>query len=157
MIALSLVLGVNGWAQAEPAPPESPEDLWLQAPNPALDPAQVVRIQLNALRQGDDEGLAVVYRFASPGNRKQTGPLARFSAMLRNSYPQLIGHESVELAPTLIDGARAIQAVEVLGQDEQTHRYVFLLRRQKQVPFENCWMTDSVVVPEREALPVPDV
>ena len=46
-------------------------------PEPELTPNDVVRIQLLAMQQNDDNdfGIEVTFRFASPANKKQTGPL----------------------------------------------------------------------------------
>ena len=54
-------------------------------PEPALSPGDVIRIQLEALRHNDeqDRGIAVAFRFASPANRANTGPLSRFTAMIK--------------------------------------------------------------------------
>jgi len=48
------------------------EDL---VPTPALTPAEVVRIQLEALRNNDEQnrGIEVAFRFASPANRAKEG------------------------------------------------------------------------------------
>ena len=58
-------------------------------PDPALSPGDVVRIQLEALRRNDeqDRGIAVAFRFASPANRTNTGPLSRFIAMIKEAGP----------------------------------------------------------------------
>ena len=78
MRAPALLLAATLLASA-PAASADPlaEDL---VPDPALTPEQVVRIQLEALRNNDagDRGIAVAFRFASPGNRQNTGPLPRF-------------------------------------------------------------------------------
>lgn len=136
-----LALAVPENAPAAKAPPAD------AAPNPALDPAEVVRTQLEALKADNDAGIAVVFRFASPQNRQATGPLERFTQMLRSSYPQLLGHRSSKLAPTVIEGSEAFQAVEVTARDGTTHRFVFILGRQTAVPFQDCWMTEGVMQP----------
>ena len=56
-------------------------------PKPELTPEQVVEIQVEALRKNDvptpDAGIATTFRFASPGNRKVTGPLERFAPIVK--------------------------------------------------------------------------
>lgn len=51
-------------------------------PSPDLSPDQVVRIQLDAMARNDepapDSGIATAFKFASPENQAQTGPLDRF-------------------------------------------------------------------------------
>lgn len=130
-------------------------------PSPGLSPSDVVRIQLDALQHNDtpepDAGIAVVYRFSSPGNRAQTGPLPRFSEMIRSGYPEMLNHREAHLPPPLIQDGEAIQPVEVVGRDGAAYRYLFILSRQTEPPYTGCWMTDSVVAdPEVAPLPAPE-
>lgn len=121
------------------------EPLVASKPGPQLDPAQVVRAQLSALQRGSSADMATVFRFASPGNQSRTGPVARFEKMLREGYPELIGHVSVRLAPTVIDGDQAVQGVELTARDGRSFQYIFMLTRQSAAPCIACWMTDSVL------------
>ncbi len=118
-------------------------------PNPGLPPDAVVRILLDALRDNDrpapDAGIALAFRFASPGNRAQTGPLARFSEMMRNGYPEMLNHREARLLQVLVQDAEAIQPVELVAKDGTAHRYLFILSRQTEPPCAGCWMTDSVL------------
>ena len=118
-------------------------------PDPGLDPATVVRLQLKALAHNDqpmaDAGVAVVFDFASPANRAQTGPLDHFSAILHAMYAPLLNHRSAQLRPIVMQGNRAVQMVDLVGRNGLPMRYVFLLSRQSQPPYAGCWMTDSVV------------
>lgn len=49
-------------------------------PHPTLTPRQVVGLQLEAPGRNDDPDAGV----ASAANRRATGPVARFAALLRN-------------------------------------------------------------------------
>ena len=124
-------------------------------PDPGLDPASVVRIQLKAMEHNDrpspDAGLAVVFSFASPGNREQTGPLAHFSAMIHASYGQLLNHRSARLNKTVVQGDQALQGVELVDQKGETARFVFVLSRQSEPPYAGCWMTDGVLPQPEDA------
>lgn len=117
-------------------------------PHPALSPAAVVQLQLAALafvdRPTRDAGLAVVWGFASPGNRSLTGPPKRFAAMIRDGYPEMLNHRSASLAPLVMDGELALQGVELIDREGRRHRYVFQLSKQPDGEFRDCWMTDSV-------------
>lgn len=119
-------------------------------PNPALDPAAVVRIQLDALAHVDrpvrNAGLAIVFSFASPGNQAQTGPLDKFVGMIRRGYPDMLNHRSATLVKTKIDGDQALQGVEIIDRAGLAHHYVFILSRQHDAPFKDCWMTDGVII-----------
>ena len=53
-------------------------------PDPSLSPQDVVSIQIEALRNNDtpyeNRGIEVTFNFASPANKRITGPLERFTA-----------------------------------------------------------------------------
>ena len=58
----------------------------LLAPHPALSPAEVVVIQLDALQANaaeNDAGIAQAWAFAHPDNKRMTGPLPRFAQSSR--------------------------------------------------------------------------
>ncbi len=119
-------------------------------PDPGLSPGDVVRIQLEALGSNDatDAGIAVAYRFASPANRKSTGPFPRFAAMIRNGpYAPMLDYRSAAYGPVEVVGDRARQRVALAGPFGSV-TYRFYLSRQTRTPFENCWMTDAVIVEE---------
>ena len=117
-------------------------------PDPALSPAAVVQLQLAALARVDqperDAGFAIVFGFASPGNRSQTGPLKRFAGLIREGYPAMLNHRSTSLAPLVMQGDIALQGVELIDRIGVLHRYVFQLSKQLDGEFKDCWMTDSV-------------
>lgn len=148
-VSLCCVLIWPLYAQAQSAAPGP-------APSPELSPSEVVRIQLEALQHNDSPqpgaGIAMVFKFSSPGNRAQTGPLPRFSEMLRNGYPEMLNHREVRLPPPLIQEDEAIQPVEVVAKNGAAYRYLFILSRQTEPPYAGCWMTDSVLT-DPEAAP----
>lgn len=129
--------------------------LALPKPDPSLDPVTVVKLQLEALAHVDqpvkDAGLAVVFRFASPGNQAQTGRLEKFSRMIRSGYAEMLNHRSATVVKSTIDGDQALEAVELIDRAGVLHRYVFILSRQSEAPYKDCWMTDGVVNAPGEA------
>lgn len=119
------------------------------APHPDLAPDEVVRIQLEALRDGgpDDAGIAVAFRFASPENRRVTGPLARFARMIRSgAYAPMLSFTDAVFAPLEEQGRQAIQDVTLVAPGVDPVRYRFILSRQDETggPLDRCWMTDAV-------------
>ena len=74
----------------------------LLAPDPALSPAEVVAIQLNALQANEaatDTGITQTWAFAHPDNKRMTGPLPRFAQMIKGpQYRMLLNHRSHEVA-----------------------------------------------------------
>lgn len=121
-----------------------------KGPRPELDPPQVVEAMLMALRKNTDQGIAELYKFSSPKNREKTGPLSSFGGMIREGFPDLLGHRAARAGVPLIDGDRAMMPVEVIGSDDQPHRYVFLLSKQSVPECAGCWMADAVFSPDGE-------
>ncbi len=67
--------------------PESGPQSFDPAPLPKLEPAGVVRFQVEALRKNtvSNDGIELTYRLASPGNKRYTGPLDRLIDMVRSA------------------------------------------------------------------------
>lgn len=119
-------------------------------PAPSLSPTEVVTIVLNALQHNDDPqpdaGIATTFEFASPANRVATGPLARFALMIKNpAYRVMLGFRSAMRGRLELDGDHARQRVVIVGHDGAQVAYVFLLSKQPDGPYANCWMTDGVI------------
>lgn len=113
-------------------------------PAPTLSPAAVVEAQLAAFRESTDEGLVRAFSFASPANQSQTGPATRFAQMIREAYPELLGHQSAVLGPARLNQDTAMQAVDVVSREGRVFHYLFILSRQDAGACSGCWMTDSV-------------
>ena len=123
----------------------------LPTPSPADAPGDVVTQQLDALASNDDPvadaGVLTAYNFASPGNRRATGPRRRFVRMVHGPrYAPMIDHVEAVRGPIEGDGDRASQRVTLTGPEGRTVTYRFGLSVQPTGPFADCWMTDSVVV-----------
>lgn len=126
-------------------------------PNPKLTPGQVIAIQIQALRNNsrmpDDGGIAITFNFASPANRRMTGPLPRFIQMLKNPfYKTMLDFERYEAGPIERSGDDAQQRVTLIDAKGNRAIFLWVLSKQQQAPYENCWMTDSVhrINPEHE-------
>ncbi len=116
------------------------------APAPRFSPEDVVRIQLEALRNNDekDRGIAVAFRFASPENRRSTGPLPRFRRMIKEApYEIMLSFEEATFGPVEMTDTGARQRV-VLRAQEQLRQFTFELSQREYEPCAGCWMTDSV-------------
>lgn len=158
LVLVFMVLGItlsgctmNAFGQAG----EEPE-VTLPTPSPALSPEQVVRLQLESLQHNDEsnQGIAAAFNFASPDNKRNTGPLARFVKMLKTPpYNAMLNHRSIEFDPIEISGDRATQRIKLTGADGQSTVYIFMLSKQTQAPYQNCWMTDGVTVEPSKDLP----
>ena len=116
-------------------------------PEPKLKPNDVVRLQLLAMQQNDDSdfGIEVTFRFASPANKKQTGPLKRFISLVRNpSYRPLLNHINATFLELTVEEVFAVQDVIITTSNGERIGYRFRLSIQKGPLFPGCWMTDSV-------------
>ena len=117
-------------------------------PEPELKPNDVVRLQLLAMQQNDesDIGIEVTFRFASPANKKQTGPLQRFIRLVRNpSYRPLLNHTNATFLELTVKEDFAVQEVVITTSNGERIGYRFRLSIQKGPVYPGCWMTDSVV------------
>ena len=117
-------------------------------PEPKLKPNDVVRLQLLAMQQNDesDIGIEVTFRFASPANKKQPGPLQRFISLVRNpSYLPLLNHSNATFLELTVEEDFAVQDVIITTSKGERIGYRFRLSIQKGPLCPGCWMTDSVV------------
>ena len=117
-------------------------------PDPKLKPNDVVKLQLIAMQQNDDSdfGIEVTFRFASPANKRQTGPLKRFIRLINNtSYRPLLNHIKATFLELTIEENFAVQDVIITTSKGNRIGYRFRLSIQKGPLYPACWMTDSVI------------
>jgi hypothetical protein len=100
--------------------------------------------------------VALVFAFASPGNRAAAGSLERFAAMVRDdAYRPLLHHRRAARGLLRVDGDRATQRVVVTTVRGERVAYTFVLARQQAGAQRGCWLTESVTreAPSRLASP----
>lgn len=119
------------------------------SPGPGLQPAEVVRYQLDSLRLNkadNDQGIASTFKFASPGNKSMTGPLSRFSQLFDHPrYAPMINHQRADIEQVSNNGQIAVFDVELVDSAGSIHHYRFELSLQKTGACIDCWMTDAVI------------
>jgi hypothetical protein len=127
-------------------------------PNPNLTPQQVVEFQLDALRHNDeptpDAGIERSFRFASPSNRLVTGPLTHFSEIVHSTaYSPLLESHASEVRGVIVQEDQARVYVTVTSANGAQLNFLFMLSRQGEGDYHDCWMTDSVMKlpPEEDA------
>jgi hypothetical protein len=128
---------------------EMPEAAALPQPTTERQPEDVVRIVIEALAHNDkphaDAGIATTFAFASPANKVNTGPLPKFSQMIRTpTYGIMIDHLEHEFREVVLMGDKAYQMVRVLGNSGAEAIFAFRLSRQLGGEFDGMWMTDAV-------------
>ena len=117
-------------------------------PNPELKANEIVSLQLMAMQQNDfsNHGIEITYRFASPQNKVQTGPLSRFIMLVKNpAYRPLLNHLDATFINLKVEGNVAIQEVIITTSKGTRKGFRFLLSLQQGEQFKDCWMTDAVV------------
>ena len=128
---------------------EMPEAAALPQPTTERQPEDVVRIVIEALAHNDkpyaDAGIATTFAFASPANKVNTGPLPKFSQMIRTpTYGIMIDHLEHEFSEVVLVGDKAYQMVRVLGNSGAEVIFAFRLSQQLGGEFDGMWMTDAV-------------
>jgi hypothetical protein len=121
----------------------------LPQPSTKQQPQDVVRIVIEALAHNDepfaDAGIATTFGFASPANKVNTGPLSKFTQMLRNpAYGIMIDHVEHEFSEVVLMGNQAYQMVKIVGSNGARVIFAFRLSRQQDGAFQGMWMTDAV-------------
>ena len=133
--------------QSAPGEQEPPSSI---QPHPDLSPADVVRIQVAALGKNDaphiDAGIETAFRFASPRNKRSTGPLARFRLIARSpTYRPLLDHVRADYGDVRKHGEEAAVPVIVTTPAGRRVGYTFFVSKQTRQPFQGCWMTAGVI------------
>jgi len=121
----------------------------LPSPAPSLSPEKVVRLQVEALGSNDtpheDAGVEAAFNFASPANKRVTGPLGRFRRLFETpAYGPMIDHKDATYSAPQVDGTVARMGVILTTDQGERVGYLFRLSKQAEPPHEDCWMTDAV-------------
>jgi hypothetical protein len=118
-------------------------------PHRDLTPEQVVQVCLDALQNDDllpaHESIRFAFNFVSPAHREFVGPVETFIAIIKNPlYRDLGGFERAELSDAVRVGDVAQQRVRLIHKQHRAV-YTFILSRQIDTPFHDCWMIDAVI------------
>lgn len=121
----------------------------LPEPSPELSPTEVVRLQVEALGTNDtpreDAGIEAAFNFASPANKRATGPLSRFERLFETpAYGPMIDHDGATYSAPQVDDDVARMGVILITAQGDRVGYLFRLSEQEDPPHEGCWMTDAV-------------
>ena len=122
-------------------------------PNNSILPADVIKIQLNALMDNDskfkDSGIEQTWNFAHPNNKKNTGPLLNFKMMIKgNSYQMLLNHLSHTITELGSSDKWAQFEVVILDKDKIYHKFNWQVEKYTiDGPLKDCWLTTMVSNP----------
>lgn len=121
-------------------------------PDPAFSPKKVVSIQLKALKRNDtpepDFGIRQTWAFAHPANRRMTGPLERFTRMIRSPrYKMLLNHRAHEIEALERKSGVAVFAVTVTDKTGEVFGYRWEVRKIDDGENAGAWATTAVSPP----------
>ena len=119
-------------------------------PNEKLSPYDVVKIQLEALKNNDkdDEGIKQTWLFAHPENKKSTGPYARFRIMIYgDQYRTLLNHTSHKIELLMNSPNKYIFKIKILAKDKQLLFYEWHVEKASENNCKDCWFTSAVSMP----------
>ena len=123
----------------------------LVKPSPDINPIDVVEVQLFALQSNDetDFGIRQTWEFAHPRNKMATGPLPRFTSMIKTpAYSILLNNLKFETKEIFNDGKTAGIAVRVEAKDNKAYTYMWTLEKIiEEGPLNGNWMTSGVSSP----------
>jgi hypothetical protein len=128
---------------------EQPATQGLPQPSTDQQPADVVRIVIEALAKNDEPysnaGIATTFAFASPANKINTGPLPKFTQMVRTpAYGIMIDHVEHEFSEVVLMESDAYQMVRIRGMKGDEAIFAFRLSQQAGGKYDGMWMTDAV-------------
>ena len=121
-----------------------------KTPSPEFSPKDVVEIVLGSMANNDspspDAGLQQAFEFASPLNKRSTGPFWHFKAIVEQpAYAPLINHTRRKLGePEFAGNNTASIPIMVVGSNGEVAGYLWSLSKQSGGDYQDSWMTDSV-------------
>ena len=122
-------------------------------PSKKIEPDQVVKIQLKGLMNNNDPysdvGIEQTWEFAHPKNKKYTGPLEKFTKMLKgDSYYMLLGHKEHQIEQVYLNENVATFLVTILDSDKTYYKFKWQVEKYiNQGPLKDCWLTTAVSQP----------
>ena len=123
----------------------------LVKPSPDINPIDVVEVQLFALQSNDenDFGIKQTWEFAHPRNKMATGPLPRFTSMIKTpAYSILLNNLKFETKEIFNNGKTAGIAVRIEAKDNKAYTYMWTLEKiTEEGPLNGNWMTSGVSSP----------
>ena len=125
----------------------------LLEPNTNIKPYDVVKIQLTGLQNNNklshDFGIKQTWNFAHPNNKKYTGPLDKFTKMIKgDAYQMLIDHLEHTINPLGNSDKWAQYEVIILDKNKIYHKFSWQVEKYEgEGPLNDCWLTTMVSNP----------
>lgn len=124
----------------------------MQRDRPSMTAKDVVAAQLEALKNNDtpepDSGISIAWDYAHPLNKASTGPLARFTQMLKSpAYEPLLNHRSHSITELEKSETEAAFEVYVITADGTQLKYFWVVERIDREDANSPWRTTAVSAP----------
>tara|TARA_B100000900_G_C20403831_1_gene643894 strand:- start:337 stop:810 length:474 start_codon:yes stop_codon:yes gene_type:complete len=125
----------------------------LLTPTSDINPKEVIKIQLEGLQKNDeifeDSGIEQTWNFAHPNNKKVTGPLDKFKAMIKGkSYQMMLYHLSHNIKELGSSDKWAQFEVIILDREKIYHKFNWQVEKYTMNgPLKDCWLTTMVSSP----------
>ena len=122
-------------------------------PNPSIEPIDVIKIQLEALKNNNnpfiDAGISQTWEFAHPENRRYTGPLKNFTLLMKSpSYSLMLDHLNYNVIFVSKDLNISNYFVELTDKKGDKYGFTWTVKKVSQNgTLKNCWMTSGVSSP----------
>ena len=126
----------------------------LLKPNAALKPIDVLKIQLDSLKNNNiphkDAGIEQTCEFAHQNNKRATGPIEKFKKMIYSkNYQLLIGHENYKIIVLSESKNILFYKVYILSKNKKKYYYIWQIEKVgEDGNLKDCWMTTGVSSPE---------
>lgn len=126
----------------------------LVTPDPAMTPEEVVTIQLTALQTNNadrpDDGIEQTWVFAHPINKRMTGPLPRFTQMVKGpQYNMLLNHRTHRVEETSRSGRQANFRIIVISKGGDSYDCRWTVEKIAEGKDAGVWMTTAVTAPQK--------
>ncbi|MGB0957878.1 MAG: DUF4864 domain-containing protein [Litorivicinus sp.] len=117
--------------------------LFLPQAHAEESPRAVLERLLYALQTNNEanDGIALVFDYASPSNKAMTGPLPRFIDMVsRHPYAELLQHQSAAIGPAVDRDNQRQFPIRLITEGGTAMGYLWTLEQQP----NDRWMTTMV-------------
>jgi hypothetical protein len=121
-------------------------------PDSSIPPERVIEIQLQALQQNDipspDFGIKQTWVFAHPNNKRVTGPLERFVAMIKGpNYQLMLNHLQHTIKAVVLTENYAQFNVFITTASKHPASFQWEVSKVKSGTHRGSWMTIAVSPP----------
>ena len=133
----------------------------MECPEPKMSSKEVLKIQMSGLKNNNenDDGIEIVYQFASPRNKDYTGPYNKFKNMIKQNYQPLLNFDYWGISGPAIKSNKNRNYQQDIFVVKRGKKYEYRFQMSRQYDYRNMkpiwdnhsnmclnkyWRTDSV-------------